>query len=230
MGAAGSMSTSANPRRIEELPTTIPIFPLPNVLLLPRGKLPLNVFEPRYLEMVQDAIASHRLIGMVQPKNPKAAPDHPEVYQTGCAGRITSFAETEDGRYLITLSGVSRFDIVRELPIGEKLHRRVEVSYGRFADDLSEPNEPGLDRARLTPALKGYFTLHGLTADWETIERTPDHHLITCLAMICPFKPNEKQALLECPTTTARADTMITLIEMALHEGRGSRKPTRLRQ
>lgn len=220
------------PRRyqtISDLPGEIAIFPLAGAILLPRASLPLNIFEPRYLEMVQQAIGSHRLIGMIQPKNPKGPLDHPEVYPTGCVGRITSFAEADDGRYLITLAGVSRFDIARELPMGNRLHRQVEVSYERFADDLGEPSEPHLDRERLTPALKGYFSLHGLTADWETIERTPDHHLITCLAMICPFKPNEKQALLECPTTAARADTMITLIEMALHEGRG-RKPSRLRQ
>jgi Lon protease-like protein len=221
--------TAAPIRRIEELPTVIPIFPLPGVLLLPRGKLPLNIFEPRYLEMVQEAIGSHRLIGMVQPRNPKGPLDHPEIYRTGCAGRITTFAETEDGRYLITLAGVARFDAVRELPLEGRLHRQVEVDWSRFAVDLAEPAPALLDRARLTPALKGYFVLHGLTADWDAIERTPDHHLVTCLAMICPFKPNEKQALLECPSTAERIDTMTTLIEMALLEARCA-GPSRGRQ
>ncbi|MSO74739.1 MAG: peptidase S16 [Alphaproteobacteria bacterium] len=203
---------------IEDLPKVIPIFPLPGVLLLPRGKLPLNIFEPRYLEMVQAAIGSHRLIGMVQPVDPEASPAHPEVHRIGCAGRITTFAETDDGRFLVTLAGIARFEIERELPMEGRLHRRVEVNFTRFADDLAEPPAVKFDRNRLIPALKDYFQLHGLTADWQSIERAPDNHLLTCLAMICPFRPNEKQALLEYPSDFARAQAVISLLEMAALE------------
>ena len=216
------MITPAPYRRIEELPKVIPIFPLPGVLLLPRGKLPLNVFEPRYLDMTQEAIGSHRLIGMVQPVDPQAPLDHPEVYRTGCAGRITTFAETDDGRYLITLAGVARFEIERELPQEGRLHRRVEANFERFGDDLAEPVDAKLDRVRLIPALKDYFQINGLTADWGSIERAADNHLVTCLAMICPFHPNEKQALLEYPNDSARAEAVITLLEMAVHEARAT--------
>jgi Lon protease-like protein len=216
----GAMATSPIFRCVEDLPTVIPIFPLPAVLLLPRGKLPLNIFEPRYLEMTEDALAGSRVIGMIQPIDPTAPMAHPAVYRTGCAGRITTFSETDDGRYLITLSGLARFDVVDELPMGNKRHRRVRVSYDRFAGDLGEPAEAKLDRARLMPALKGYFAKQGLTADWQTIERTPENHLITCLSMICPFNANEKQALLECVDDAARGDTMLSLLEMAVHEGR----------
>ena len=212
------MITPSPFRRIEDLPKVIPIFPLPGVLLLPRGKLPLNIFEPRYLEMTQAAIGSHRLIGMVQPVDPEAPLDHPEVYRTGCAGRITTFAETDDGRFLITLVGVARFEIERELPKEDRLHRRVEASWSRFADDLVEPAAVKLERARLMPALKGYFQRHGMTADWGSIERAPDNHLVTCLAMICPFRANEKQALLEYPNDAARAEAVIALLEMAALE------------
>ncbi len=209
-------------RRIEDLPEVIPIFPLPGVLLLPRGKLPLNIFEPRYLEMTQEAIGSNRLIGMVQPLHPGAALDYPEIYRIGCAGRITTFAETDDGRYLITLAGVARFEVERELPKEGRMHRRVEANFARFADDLAEPACAALDRGRLIPALKDYFQIHGMTADWKSIERAPDNHLVTCLAMICPFHPNEKQALLEYPSDAARAEAVITLLEMAVHEARGA--------
>lgn len=209
-------------RRVVDLPRVIPIFPLPGVLLLPRGKLPLTVFEPRYLEMTQAAIGSHRLIGMVQPMDPEAPLDQPAVYRTGCAGRITTFAETDDGRYLITLAGIARFDIVRELPKEGRLHRQVEADFTRFADDLAEPEDAKLDRSRLIPALKDYFQIHGMTADWGSIERAPNNHLITCLAMICPFQPNEKQALLEYRNDSERAGAVIALLEMAAHESRGT--------
>ena len=216
-------------RCVEDMPTVIPIFPLPGVLLLPRGKLPLNIFEPRYLEMTQEAIGSHRLIGMVQPVDPEASPAKPEVYRVGCAGRITTFAETDDGRFLITLAGIARFDIERELPMEGRLHRRVEANFTRFADDLAEPAAVKFDRNRLIPALKDYFQVHGLTADWQSIERAPDNHLLTCLAMICPFRPNEKQALLEYPDDEARAKAVISLLEMAALEARVA-PPASLRQ
>jgi len=211
---------------IEDLPRVIPIFPLPGVLLLPRGRLPLNIFEPRYLEMTQDAMASHRMIGMIQPADPGARLDAPEVYAVGCAGRITSFQETPDNRFLITLTGVCRFAIVRELEQDDLLYRRVSADYSRFAGDLAEPPPLAVDRARMLPALRSYFDHHGLSADWDAIEGADDEALVICLAMACPFEPGEKQALLECRGEGERVDMMQALFEMAAHGPAG--RPTRM--
>jgi Lon protease-like protein len=199
------------------LPETLPIFPLDGVLLLPRGKLPLNIFEPRYLNMTRDAMESERLIGMVQPAD-SGAPEPSPVYPIGCAGRITSFAETDDGRFLIALTGVSRFRIRRELPV-LRGYRRVEADWAPFARDLAAEAGFGVDRQRLMTGLKRFFRKHGLSADWDAIAATPDERLVTLLAMICPFGASEKQALLEAATLTDRARLMIALIEMALAEG-----------
>jgi uncharacterized protein len=198
------------------LPQTLPIFPLAGVLLLPRGKLPLNIFEPRYLAMTRDAMAAERLIGMIQPADPEA-PEPPPVFGIGCAGRITSFAETEDGRFLITLTGVSRFRVGRELP-PLRGYRRVEADWAPFAQD-GVPESAAIDRARLMAGLKGFFKLHGLAADWDAIAATPEERLVTLLAMICPFAPSEKQALLEAKGLAERSQLMIALIDMALAEG-----------
>src|SRR6266446_4748684 len=138
------------------LPLVLPIFPLAGVLLLPRGRLPLNIFEPRYLAMTRDALAGERLIGMVQPSDPRVAGDNPPVYPTGCAGRLTQFSETDDGRFLITLTGVSRFRIREELPLLSG-YRRVIPDWQQFADDRASAGEPGFDRARLIRGLKSYF-------------------------------------------------------------------------
>lgn len=229
----------------DRLPRQLPIFPLAGVLLLPRGRLPLNIFEPRYLAMVEDALAGDRMIGMVQPTDPACRLREPAVYGTGCAGRITSFAETEDGRYIITLTGVSRFAIMRELE-GQRGYRRVAADWDRFSGDLIDPLERGgargsglgggvvggglgdgcgLDRPRLLAGLKGYFKMQGLSVDWKAIDGTPDERLVTSLAMICPFSPSEKQALLETPDLPERAKLLIALVEMAIldgHEGDGS--------
>ncbi|UKJ74171.1 LON peptidase substrate-binding domain-containing protein [Azospirillum brasilense] len=216
---------------LDRFPRQLPIFPLAGVLLLPRGRLPLNIFEPRYLAMVEDALAGDRMIGMVQPTDPACRLREPAVYGTGCAGRITSFAETEDGRYLITLTGVSRFAIMRELE-GQRGYRRVAADWDRFTGDLIDPLERagnlsdgcGLDRPRLLAGLKGYFKMQGLSVDWKAIDGTPDERLVTSLAMICPFSPSEKQALLETPDLPERAKLLIALVEMAIldgHEGDG---------
>ena len=218
------MSTGGDPSGIEDLPRIIPIFPLPGVLLLPRGRLPLNIFEPRYLEMTQDAIASHRMIGMIQPADPRAKLDAPEVYPVGCVGRITSFSETPDNRFLITLSGVCRFTIGRELEQDGLLYRRVRADYGRFAGDLPEPAPLTVDRGRLIPALRSYFDRNGLTADWDAIDRADDEALVTCLAMACPFEPSEKQALLECPSESQRVAMMQALFEIAAHGAAGPKQ------
>lgn len=203
----------------ETLPSALPVFPLPGVLLLPRGRLPLNIFEPRYLALVEDAMAAGRLMGMIQPLDPSCRTRCPALYETGCAGRITNFSETEDGRLLITLSGLSRFRVVRELPM-ERGYRRVQPAWERFAGDLDGEPAAGLDRARLLAGLRPYFKAQGISANWDAIEGTPDERLVTSLAMICPFEPSEKQALLEAPDLAERARLLIALIEMAILDNR----------
>jgi Lon protease-like protein len=199
----------------EDLPEVIPIFPLSGVLLLPRGKLPLNVFEPRYLNLTADTLKADRLIGLVQPIDPNANGLNPPVYATGCAGRITQFAETPDGRYLVGLSGLIRFDIAEELPPARD-YRRVVARWGRFRADLEEDADPRIDRDRLLERLRAYFEAQGIDADWEVIAETADERLVTSLAMICPFAPREKQALLESQTVCERSEVMIALMEMAV--------------
>jgi Lon protease-like protein len=197
------------------LPTILPIFPLTGVLLLPRGRLPLNIFEPRYLAMTRDALAGDRLIGMVQPSNPGASGDNPPVYPMGCAGRITSFAETEDERFLITLTGTCRFRIRDELPLLEG-YRRVVPEWSEFARDLGSEDEPAFDRERLMRGLKGYFQQHQISADWGAINSVPGERLVTSVAMVCPFEPSEKQALLEASDLNERARLLTAMVEMAL--------------
>ncbi len=200
------------------LPEILPIFPLTGVLLLPRGRLPLNIFEPRYLAMTKDALSGERLIGMVQPSDPPQGDAtggmNPPVYPTGCAGRITAFAETDDGRYLITLTGVSRFRIRDELPLLSG-YRRVVPDWQAFAQDLDAPGATGFDRDRFIRGLKGFFAQRQISADWEAIDKAAGEHLITSIAMLCPFAPSEKQALLEAADLDERARLLIALVEMA---------------
>ena len=196
------------------LSNTIPIFPLTGVLLLPRGVLPLNIFEPRYLNMVNDALASDRLIGMIQPRDPGSQAKVPAVYDVGCAGRISSFEETDDGRYLIALKGVSRFTIAEELQT-TRGYRRVQADWSAFPGDQVDPDPIAFDRQRFLTGLVGFFERNGLQANWDAVKETPDERLITSLAMICPFEPPEKQALLEAPTLAERADMMTALLEMS---------------
>jgi Lon protease-like protein len=197
----------------DELPPVIPIFPLTGVLLLPRGRMPLNIFEPRYLAMVSDAMAYPRLIGMVQPREGQGDAGDPPVYQTGCAGRITGFGELDDGRYEVTLTGVARFSIVEELP-PVKGYRPVRADWSRFRGDLV-PAEGGVDRERLLAALKPYLKRHKVKTDWDAIAKTPDDRLVTSLSMVCPFAPSEKQGLLEAESLPARAHLLTALLEMA---------------
>ena len=197
------------------LPVILPIFPLTGVLLLPRGRLPLNIFEPRYLAMTRDALAGERLIGMVQPSDPAASGSNPPVYPTGCAGRITSFSETDDGRFLITLTGTSRFRIREELPLLEG-YRRVVPDWHEFARDLGNEEEPSFDRERLLRGLKGYFQQHQISADWDAITSVSGDRLVSSIAMICPFDPSEKQALLEASDLAERARLLTAIVEMAV--------------
>jgi Lon protease-like protein len=198
--------------RLADLPTEIAVFPLTGALLLPRGRLPLNIFEPRYLAMTMDALGQGRLFGMVQPDaRGKAAQG---LYRIGCLGRISSFSETDDGRLLITLTGVARFRIVEELPLAPGGYRRVRADYTDFVTDLLEAEPPPLDRPALLGALKPYFLARGIEANWDAVEQTPDALLVTMLAMVCPFDPPEKQALLEAAEGPERAEMLVTLLRM----------------
>ncbi|MFN6953492.1 MAG: LON peptidase substrate-binding domain-containing protein [Acetobacteraceae bacterium] len=201
--------------RLEDLPAEIAVFPLPGALLLPEGRLPLNIFEPRYLAMVQDSLAQGRMFGMIQPDPSAAAtPSGPGLFRIGCLGRLSSFAETEDGRLLITLTGLIRFRVAEELP-PHRGYRRVRPDYAAYAADLdTERAHPGIDRAALLAVLRPYFKGRGIEANWEAIEQTADALLVTTLAMVCPFDPREKQALLEASTPADRAAMLIALMEM----------------
>ena len=203
-----------------DLPATIPIFPLSGVLLLPGGSLPLTIFEPRYLNMVRDARAGAGVIGMIQPQVPERQDpgDHPNIYGAGCAGRVGEIEEAEDGRMALSLAGICRFDVEEELEV-ENGYRRVRARYDRYLTDLSGVDPGAIDRDRLLPALRRYFELQGIDADWRAIEKAGDDRLITTLAMICPFAPAEKQALLECASLGERGEIIATLMEMAAASG-----------
>lgn len=208
----------------EQLPETLPIFPLSGVLLLPGGKLPLNIFEPRYLAMIFDALAGHRMIGMVQPVQPggfagdgmPSDDGRPKVHRIGCAGRISSFNETDDGRLLLALSGVCRFEIVRELDPAQGGYRRVSAVFSPYRNDLDHADEAvALDRERLMAALAAFFRARNLSTDWDAVKQAADNNLVTSLAMALPFGPAEKQALLEAADSAVRAKLLIALLEMA---------------
>ena len=210
--------------KFADLPKTIPIFPLPGALLLPRARLPLHIFEPRYLAMVEACLATpHRLIGMIQPG---AAPGSREtrLHSIGCAGRLTGFSETEDGRYLITLSGVSRFRLLRE-STEDTPFRTVEASWDGFERDLGQTEaDTGFCRDRFFDLLGRFFAHHNLSTDWETLKEAEDELLINSLSMLCPFEPEDKQALLEAPSLATRRETLVTLIEFALRGGTGEER------
>ncbi len=202
-----------------DLPQTIPIFPLPGALLLPRARLPLHIFEPRYLAMLDDALKTpHRLIGMVQPRQiPGSA--QKKLHSIGCAGRISAFSETEDGRYMITLHGVSRFRLLREVT-GFAPYSQGDVQWDGFERDLGQvEHDAGFERACFMSLLGRYFDEMGLSTDWDNLKDAEDELLINSLSMLCPFQPEDKQALLEAPTLTTRRETLVALIEFALRGG-----------
>ena len=203
--------------RYEDLPEVLPIFPLTGALLLPDGRLPLNIFEPRYLAMVQDSLGAGRLIGMIQPSEngAESTDDEPALFEIGCAGRISSFEETDDGRLLITLTGVSRFRVARETD-GLHGYRRVVPDWRSYQADLKPPPAFDLDRLHLLTALKAYCKIHQMEFNWKAVERAENHELIVSLCMACPFEPREKQAFLECEDPACRAETLIALMEMAV--------------
>ncbi len=203
-----------------DLPDTIPVFPLPGALLLPRARLPLHLFEPRYLAMLDDVLkTSSRLIGMVQPyETPNGGG---KLHTIGCAGKVTAFSETEDGRYMITLSGASRFRIVEEVE-GFTPYRRCKVNWQGFDRDLGPTEQDSsFDRDKFMDALGRYLVDQGLSTDWESLGEAEDELLINSLSMLCPFDPEDKQALLEAPSLTTRRETLMTLIEFALRGGSG---------
>lgn len=200
-----------------DLADRIPVFPLAGALLLPRGQMPLNVFEPRYLAMVDDVLGSHRLIGMVQPDGSRPAPaERPQLYSVGCVGRITQLAETGDGRYLVELTGISRFRIIEELAV-RTLYRQCRVAYAAFADDfIARKGEDAVDREALLEALSAFLKANSLKADWEGIENAPNEALVNALAMMSPYGPAEKQALLEAPDLKTRAEILVAVTEIEL--------------
>lgn len=206
-------------KRALDLPDIIPIFPLPGALLLPRARLPLHIFEPRYLAMIEDCMKTqHRLIGMIQSRDVPGSEERP-LHSIGCAGRLTAFSETEDGRYMITLSGVSRFRVRQEVE-GFTPYRRVEVDWADFdRDQGDEECDPGLKRDSFFDLLKRFFTMHQLSTDWESLSQADDELLINSLAMLCPFEPDDKQALLEAPSLQTRRETLVMLMEFNLHGG-----------
>jgi Lon protease-like protein len=219
----------------EPLPTAVPVFPLTGALLLPRGVLPLNIFEPRYLAMVRDAMAAtgaaNRIIGVIQPRRSggdsgTAAGEPPRLYEVGCLGRISDYRETEDGRILIALTGVSRFRIQAELD-RTTLYRQVMADYLGFGDDRDDPDAlAAAARAGLEDVLHAYLDAKGLSADWDAVKDADDEALVTTLASVCPFDPAEKQALLEAEDLADRAATLTALMTFAQGLGGADERPT----
>jgi Lon protease-like protein len=203
--------------RLEDLPPDFAVFPLTGALLLPRGKLPLNIFERRYLAMVLDSLATGRMFGMIQPEPHAAATeavDEPGLYRVGCLGRLSSFSETDDGRLLITLTGLIRFTIDAELA-GHHGYRRVRGNFSRYINDLMVTRpQVDIERDKLLAALRGYFARRNVDANWDAIKGLSDDGLVITLAMACPFEAVEKQALLEAPTDADRAATLLALLQM----------------
>jgi Lon protease-like protein len=207
---------NAHYRLAKNLPSTIPIFPLEGALLLPGGRMPLNVFEPRYLQMVDEAIAGSRLIGIIQPSLDGALRDdgEPELCNVGCAGRIIAFSETGDGRYLISLQGVCRFRIAHELTVKTPFR---QCKLAPFLADLDEDQAANeIDRPSLLKAFRAYLQANDLEADWESVSRAENAMLVNALSMMAPYGPAEKQALLEAADLKTRAETLIAITEMAL--------------
>jgi hypothetical protein len=201
--------------RAEDLPSEFPIFPLAGALLLPRGKLPLSIFEPRYKALTEDALGQGRMFGMIQPDATQPdGPAGPNLFRIGCLGRLSAFGETDEGRYQITLIGMIRFAVAAELA-GRRGYRRVRGDMASFLGDLDlSPKPIGVAREALLTALRGYFTHRGVEANWDAIKRLSDDNLVITLAMVCPFEPVEKQALLEAGTLGEQAEMLLTLLRM----------------
>lgn len=201
-------------RKPSDLPTQIPVFPLSGALLLPRADLPLNIFEPRYLAMVDTAMAADRIIGMIQPLGDDG--DRPGLMRIGCAGRISSYSETPDDRMLISLTGISRFEIVQELDVGTPF-RQVLADYKPFeVDFISDTGAKDVNRPALLKAFRDYLDANDMSADWQEVDAAPTEVLVNTLSLLAPYPPQDKQALLEAPDLKTRADVLVALTEVAL--------------
>ena len=202
--------------RPADLPQKLPVFPLPGALLLPRADLPLNIFEPRYLEMISDALSGERMIGIIQPRDDSDTAERPDLMKVGCAGRITSYAETPDGRMLVTLTGVSRFSVKSELAV-DTPYRQAVANFKPFAIDLvMDLGAAEVNRPALLTAFKDYLTANNMSADWSEINAASTEVLVNTLSLLAPYPASEKQALLEAPDLKTRADVLVALTEMAL--------------
>jgi uncharacterized protein len=199
-------------RKPADLPQTIALFPLEGAVLYPRGVLALNIFEPRYLNMIDDALGEQRLIGMIQPAVGHEQETVPDLAEVGTVGRITTFSETDDGRYLVTLTGIARFQFERELKVATP-YRQALVSFDTFAADFAPSSDISIDRADLMKSLKTYAALHGFQVDWDSVEQAPTETVINVAAQICPFDAVAKQALLEAETLDDRCQALIALLE-----------------
>ncbi|MFP4561298.1 MAG: LON peptidase substrate-binding domain-containing protein [Thiohalorhabdus sp.] len=216
------MSTRGPYSHVDALPEVVPVFPLTGVILLPGVRLPLNVFEPRYLAMVDAALAGDRVIGMIQPAVNGAEEDtpDPDLSRVGCLGRLSAFSETEDGRYLITLTGVCRFAVAEEAEVGTPF-RQVRPDWAHYAGDLDAAPEPDLDRRRLFGALEAYLERKSLEVDWESLEGAGAEALVNTLAVMLPLGAREKQGLVLAETLNQRAQLLLTLLEMDRARGGG---------
>jgi uncharacterized protein len=221
------MPMNAVYRGPDDLPGVIAVFPLPGALLLPRGQMPLNIFEQRYLIMIDDALRGTRLIGMIQPDPAHPGPDKnkPQLFTVGCVGRITQLAESGDGRYLIQLTGIARFRVADELPV-DTPYRQCRVAYRPFANDfVARKGEDEVDRKTLLRTLADFLKANNLKADWDGIENARNEALVNALAMMSPYGAAEKQALLEAPDLKTRAEILVAVTEIELAKGRTGETP-----
>ncbi len=226
------MATNATYAAIKELPGAVPVFPLAGAILLPRGELPLNVFEPRYVTMIEDALADpHRMIGMIQPRGGADEDEETALSPIGCVGRITQFAESGDGRYLIVLTGISRFRVAGEIGTvaargGSSFYRRCAADYTPFAADLEAGRgADAVDRDGLLKTFSAYLDAHEMRIDWDDVGRAPNETLVNALSMMSPFEPREKQALVEAPDLATRAAMLVALAERATARATDDEKP-----
>lgn len=221
------MPMNAVYRGPQDCPEVIPIFPLPGALLLPRGQMPLNIFEPRYVAMIDDAMRSDRLIGMIQPDAEVESGSAPsKLFKVGCAGRITQLGESGDGRYLLTLTGVARFRVLEELSTTTP-YRQVRADFGGFANDfVARFGEDDVDRDGVIEALRQFVKVMEIDVDWRGVEQAPNEALVNALCMMTPFGVREKQALLEAPDLKSRAEALIALTEIEIMRGDDDAEPT----
>ena len=221
------MAINSEYRGPGDLPETIPVFPLPGALLLPRGQMPLNIFEPRCLEMVDDAMRDgHRMIGIIQPDAAHSqSEEHPRLFRIGCVGRITQFGETGDGRYILELTGIARFQVVEELTVLTP-YRQCKVDFFPFVDDfVARKGEEAVDRDAVLDTLTKFLKANSLKVDWDGIRAAPNEALVNALAMMSPYGPAEKQALLEAPDLKTRAEILIAVTQMDLAKKQTSGDP-----